>query len=80
MKLSGFFFGCLSGILVFGALLGLWDIARHQVELTTGYYDLPFKIQVPWYLAGDLFIAVGLFGFWVMLIYFELVNRRDKHD
>jgi len=43
--------------------MGLWDIARHQVELNPGFYDLPFKALIlPWYIAADLCVLMAFMG------------------
>ena len=60
MKTTLFMLGSIAGLLVMGSTLGFWDLARHQVELNTGFYDMPFLLAtVPWYIAGDLFISVA---------------------
>jgi hypothetical protein len=58
--------------------MGLWDLVRHQVELTTGFYDLPFQITVPWYIAGDLFVLMAVGS--MALIWFMVLQKRKKAD
>ena len=36
----------------------LWDIARFQLEVQAGVYDLPFGITLPWYIAGDIAVTM----------------------
>ena len=57
----------IGGMLVAAGPLGLWDVARHQAERRQGHYDLPFGVAaVPWWFAGDLFIAVTWLGVFLM--------------
>jgi len=59
MKIFGFF----GGVLNFVGVLGLWDIARHSVELDRGFYHLPFKaVILPWYIAADLCVLMAFLG------------------
>ncbi len=74
------FFACL---LTWSSLWALWDLARHQVELRTGYYDLPFGYRVPWWWAGDLFMLCGFIGMLLFLVAIQNVRepkliRKDK--
>lgn len=50
-------FGFYSTLATLGALM-LWDIARFQLEVRAGLYDLPFAITVPWYIAGDMAVTM----------------------
>jgi hypothetical protein len=59
-------------------MIGFWDLTRHQVELTTGYYDLPFQITVPWYIAGDLFGTMVIGS--MVLVWFMVLQKRKKAD
>ena len=70
-----FILGSASMLLLFSSLFGLWDITRHQLELKTGYYDLPFGYTVPWWWAGDLFVAFGLGS---MVLVWLIVLRRKR--
>lgn len=60
--------GVIATLLNTLAMLGLWDIIRHQLELKTGFYDLPFAITVPWFIAGDLFVTMGVIAMILYLI------------
>jgi len=72
-----FFIGVVVTFIVFGSLLALWDVARHQRELNTGFYDLPFGIPVPWNIAGDLFVLLGLCGF-LTLVFIIIVFMKAE--
>mgnify|MGYP001590776729 FL=1 len=50
-------FGFYSVLGTLGALM-LWDIARFQLEVQAGVYDLPFGITLPWYIAGDIAVTM----------------------
>ncbi len=55
---------------------GLWDLARHGYTDSprTQTYPLPFGYQVPWYVAGDLFVTMTFAGVAVFILSFlELV-------
>jgi len=52
--------GVLLGIIYTLSLCGLWDLARFQVHVKKGFYDFPFGITLPWYIAGDILVAIGL--------------------
>ena len=54
--------GVVSSLLTIVSSLALWDLARHQVELRTGFYDFPFGYRVPWWFAGDLFVFLSFLG------------------
>ena len=59
--------GCFATLLITLAALGLGDMTRQQVELVTGYYDLPFKITVPWYIAGDIFVLMIIIAIFIYM-------------
>ena len=61
-------------LLIFSSLLALWDLARHQVELRTGFYDLPFGYTVPWWFAGDIFVVLGIIGMIFLILWGLLVD------
>jgi len=71
-----FVLGSFTMLLFYAGLAGLWDLVRHQVELRTGFYDLPFGYTVPWWWAGDLFITMAILG--MMLTWYLMLKEVDK--
>lgn len=62
----------LGGFMGTSGPYGLWDLARHGYTDSprTPYYPLPFVVQVPWYVAGDLFVTMTFAGVLVFVLAF----------
>ena len=72
-----FILGSVSALLLSFSLLGLWDLARKQATETKGVYDLPFMIAtVPWYVAGDFLVLMGVASFVIVLWYLYREAKR----